>query len=47
VAVWLNIDELCSEDLSCAKITLENLENGVAIVGSGEKFWGLATISGE
>jgi hypothetical protein len=47
VTVFLNMDGLCSEALHCAKSTLEKLENGVAIVGSGEKFWGLATILGE
>jgi hypothetical protein len=45
--VGLNTNNLCSEALHCAKSTLEKLENGVTIVGSSEKFWGLAAILDE
>jgi hypothetical protein len=43
VIVFLNIDGLYIEAHYCAKITLERLENFLAIVVLGEIFWGLAT----
>jgi hypothetical protein len=47
VNVFLNIDSLCRKYLHYFKGTLEKLEDGVAIVGSSEKVWGLETIPGE
>jgi hypothetical protein len=47
VSVCLNTIDLYSEATHCAKSTLENLEDHIAIIGSSYKFWGLATILGE
>jgi hypothetical protein len=47
MTVCLNTYDLCSKALDCAKSTPEKLENGVAIVGSCKKVWGLAAIPGE
>jgi hypothetical protein len=46
VTVFLNTDELCMESLHCSKSFLEEVDNGVAIMGSGEKFLVLASIPG-
>jgi hypothetical protein len=42
VTSGLNTDSLCSEAFNCAKSTLEKLESCLTIVGSVEKFWGIA-----
>jgi hypothetical protein len=47
VTSGLNIDGLCSEALHCANTMMDKLDNFLAIVGSFEKFLGLATIPGE
>jgi hypothetical protein len=40
----LNKGDLCSKSLHFSKSTLDELENGVAIVELGEIFWGIAAI---
>jgi hypothetical protein len=47
VTVYLNTNDLCSEDHHCAKCTLGKLENWPTIVGSNEKFWDLVAIPRE
>jgi hypothetical protein len=47
VIVCLNTYDLCSTNIHCTKITLEKLENFLAIFGSNVIVWDLAAILGE